>query len=211
MKDNEYPRALKDSTAAYLADLPSMSDKSAVTIADYNNKAIEDSIVFNVRKTINYIDTEEFQETTGATSVSIQAPDVSVTMEAIEQMLEEFGDTLEINYMLIEWYDFAHLTKFFLSQDYGFEPINNTISIEDKDYWVHDAILHLNYRQDTTPVGLAFSARAVPGRPENLEAPYTEWDYREDKYIVVRDPGASRDKIYAPQYYSFGRSYLRSN
>ena len=177
MKDNEYPRALKDSTAAYIADLPSMSNKFATTIADYNNKGIQESIVFSARKAINYTRMEEFQEVTGATSVSVEAPDVSVTIQAIkDEMLREFGQSLEINYMLMEWYDFAHLTKYFLSQDYDFEPINNTISIDGKDYWVHDAILHLNYRQDTTPVGLAFSARAVPGRPEDLEAAYSEWD-----------------------------------
>lgn len=205
MKDNEYPRALKDSTAAYIADLPSMTDKFATTISDYNNKGIQDSIVFNSRKAINYTRMEEFQDVTGATSMSVEALDVAVIMEAIkDEMLIEFGQSLEINYMLMEWYDFAHLTKHFLSQDYGFEPINNTISIGDKDYWVHDAILHLNYKQDTTPVGLAFSARAVPGRPENLETAYSEWDYREDKYRMVLDKDrGKRSKVYLPTYYTF--------
>lgn len=206
LKDREYPRALKDSTASYIKDQPNMTNPGAINIWDYNNMGIEQSIVPRFRKAARYVQTDDYITNSGYKTSAILEGDVSKVRTAIEnEMKAEIGSSLIINYMLLDYVDYAHLIRQILIEDYAYSPISNSLTIEGQDYWLSDAVLHLFESQDIDPVGYSFTAPEVPGRVWDSTRPYTEWVYAEDiPKINKYNPRTGKvEQVYSASYYEF--------
>ena len=206
LKDREYPRALKDSTASYIKDRPNMTDPGAINVWDYNNMGIEQSIVPKFRKAARYVQTDDYITNSGYKTSAILEGDISKVRTAIEnEMKNEIGSSLIINYMLLEYVDYAHLIRQILIEDYAYSPISNSLTIEGQDYWLSDAVLHLFERQDIDSVGYSFTAPEVPGRVWDTTRPYTDWVYAEDIPKVRKfNPRTEEfEEVYPPSYYAF--------
>lgn len=205
-KDREFPRALKDSTASYIKDQPNMTNPGAINVWDYNNMGIEQSIVPKFRKAARYVQTEDYKTNSGYNTTAILEGDIDKVRTAIEnEMKNEIGSSLIINYMLLEYVDYAHLIRQILIEDYAYSPISNSLTIEGQDYWLSDADLYLLERQEIEPIGYSFTAPAVPGREWDTTRPYTEWVYAEDIPKVPKyNPRTDEvEQVYPPSYYNF--------
>lgn len=205
-KDREYPRALKDSTASYIKDQPNMTNPGAINIWDYNNMGIEQSIVPKFRKAARYVQTDGYITNSGYKTSAVLEGDVSAVRTAIEdEMKKEVGSSLIINYMLLEYVDYAHLIRQILIEDYAYSPISNSLTIEGQDYWLSDAVLHLFERQDIDPIGYSFTAAEVPGRVWDTTRPYTDWVYAEDipKIPKYNLRTGKVEQVYPRSYYNF--------
>lgn len=206
LKDREYPRALKDSTASYIKDRPNMSNPEAINVWDYNNMGIEQSIVPKFRKAARFVQTDDYITNSGYKTSAVLEGDIDKVRTAIEnEMKKEIGSSLIINYMLLEYVDYAHLIRQILIEDYAYSPISNSLTIEGQDYWLSDAVLHLFERQDIDPVGYSFTAPEVPGREWDTSRPYTEWEYAEDiPKISKYNPRTEKmEQVYPASYYEF--------
>lgn len=205
-KDREFPRALKDSTASYIKDQPNMTNPGAINIWDYNNMGIEQSIVPKFRKAARYVQTDGYITNSGYKTSAVLEGDVSAVRTAIEdEMKKEVGSSLIINYMLLEYVDYAHLIRQILIEDYVYSPISNSLTIEGQDYWLSDAVLHLFERQDIYPIGYSFTAPEVPGRVWDTTRPYTDWVYAEDipKIPKYNLRTGKVEQVYPASYYAF--------
>ena len=211
--DREYPRALKDSTASYIKDQPNMNNPSAIDLWDYNNMGIEQSIVPKFRKAARYVQTEAYITNSGYNTSAILEGDIDKVRTAIEnEMKREIGSSLIINYMLLEYVDYAHLIRQILIEDYAYSPISNSLTIGGQDYWLSDAVLHLFERQDIDPVGYSFTTPEVPGRNWDTTRPYTEWVYAEDipKINKYNPRTGEVEQVYPASYYEFKETAVLS-
>ena len=205
-KDREFPRALKDSTASYIKDQPNMTNPGAINIWDYNNMGIEQSIVPKFRKAARYVQTDGYITNSGYKTSAVLEGDIDKVRKAIEdEMDKEVGSSLIINYMLLEYVDYAHLIRQILIEDYAYSPISNSLTIEGQDYWLSDAVLYLFERQDIDPIGYSFTAPEVPGRVWDTTRPYTDWVYAEDISKIPRyNPRTEKvEQVYPASYYAF--------
>ena len=201
LPDNKYPRALKDSTASYIKEYPEMTNKFAVSLADYNNHAIEQGIVPMFRKARRFAESTKFAPM-GVTSNNITIPDFRPVETAVRNLLHSLhGSDAQINYLTLDEVNFAHLVKQTLSDKYGYNSLTNSLSIKGTAYWLKDAVMHLNYKPDNPLEGASFTAPAIPGRKADYTRPYTPWIYRSDIPDVVLPIG---NKVIKPRtFYNF--------
>lgn len=180
-KNNEYPRAIKDSSASYISDYPHMTNPSETSMADYNALGMEQSIVPAFKKAVRYASSETFRTARQVNHTILEIGDTDLLINAIvDEMHLEFPNNLIVNYILLEDLDYAHLTRQFLIDDYNYSPISNGLTIEGQDYWLADAVLYLNTRKDQVVMGNSFTSTRIPGRDFDNTRPYTPWVYRED-------------------------------
>lgn len=177
VEESVRPRALKDSTASYITDLPDMTRPFETTIVDYNNLGIMQSVVTAFKSARRYSKHAKYAAMNYQTQ-SIGIPDIALIIDAINNKLKnEFGSTTQILYNNFELMDYTHIIKSIITDEYLFDTTTNLLTIGSQTYWLNDIDVRLREDLETGFVGYSFNSGVAPTRVEDRLREYTPWYY----------------------------------
>ena len=147
----EIPNSIKDSTAGYIRDIGDGSNGDNY-IADYNNLAMDSSIVSNIRRATNFVnnnDTHNYNKF-DATQKSIKEPDnlEDNIRNLLLTVLPNYYENPTINYVEYNYLDISHIVKVILDIEYGWNSFNNTMFYNGLTGWLYSVDIHLKEVQE---------------------------------------------------------------
>ena len=165
------PRALKDSTAAYINDYKDMKNKSAVSIVEYNLKGIEESIVPSFSRFDRLSNSNKYS-VVGKTKSSY----INLAVDKVKHEVKKYLNTLHglavINYLTIDKIEYGHFLKTILVKDKKYNPTTNMF---DDMWYLDDAVIYSREELDFKYLGLSFASGKTPFRIKDETRGYTPW------------------------------------
>lgn len=179
----EIPNSIKDSTAGYIRDIGDGSNGDNY-IADYNNLAMDSSIVSNIRRATNFVnnkDTHNYNKF-DATQKSIKEPDnlEENIRNLLLTVLPNYYENPTINYVEYNYLDISHIVKVILDIEYGWNSFNNTMFYNGLTGWLYSVDIHLKEVQEEPRLGNSFASGETATRPKDTSRPFRPFIYEQD-------------------------------
>lgn len=179
----EIPNSIKDSTAGYIRDIGDGSNGDNY-IADYNNLAMDSSIVSNIKRATNFVnnkDTHNYNEF-DATQKSIKEPD-NLEDDIRSLLLTNLSNYYEnpvINYVEYNYLDMSHIVKAILDIEYGWNSSNNIMFYNGLTGWLYSVDIHLKEVQEEPRLGNSFASGETATRVKDTSRPFRPFIYEEN-------------------------------
>lgn len=179
----EIPNSIKDSTAGYIRDIGNGSNGDNY-IADYNNLAMDSSIVTNIRRATNFVnnkDTHNYNKF-DATQKSIKEPDnlEDNIRNLLLTVLPNYYENPTINYVEYNYLDISHIVKVILDIEYGWNSFNNTMFYNGLTGWLYSVDIHLKEVQEEPRLGNSFASGETATRDKDTSRPFRPFIYEQD-------------------------------
>lgn len=179
----EIPNSIKDSTAGYIRDIGDDSNGDNY-IADYNNLAMQSSIVSNLKRATNYVNKRDQYNYNkfDATQKSIKEPDnLEVNIRnLLLTVLPNYYENPVINYIEYNYLDISHIVKVILDIEYGWNSFNNTMFYNGLTGWLYSVDIHLKEVQEEPRLGNSFASGETATRDKDITRPYRPFIYEQD-------------------------------
>ena len=169
--ETKRPRALIDSTAAYINDYGYMKNKNAVSLVDYNLKGMQESIVPAVNRFNRFSDSTKYG-VVGKTKSSYLNLSLDKIQHEVKQYLGTKYSDVVINYIVADNIDYGHFLKQILIDDKDYTASTNMF---DDMWFLEDAIIYTKKELDFKYLGVSFTSGKTPFRNKDETRGYTPW------------------------------------
>lgn len=169
--ETKRPRALIDSTAAYINDYGYMKNKSAVSLTDYNLKGMQESIVPAVSRFNRFSDSPKYR-VVGKSKSSYLNLSLDKIKQEVKNYLESKYTNVVINYIVANNIDYGHFLKQILIDDKKYNPTTNMF---DDMWYLDDAIIYTKEELSFKYLGVSFTSGKTPFRIKDETRGYTPW------------------------------------
>ena len=169
--ETKRPRALIDSTTAYINDYGHMKNKNAVSLVDYNLKGMQESIVPAVNRFNRFSDTTKYGVVGKSKSNYINLSLDKINHE-VKRYLEAKYNNVVINYIVANNIDYGHFLKQILINDKNY---NSSTNIFNDMWYLHDAIIYTKKELPFKYLGVSFTSGKTPFRNKDETRGYTPW------------------------------------
>ena len=169
--ETKRPRALIDSTTAYINDYGHMKNKNAVSLVDYNLKGMQESIVPAVNRFNRFSDTTKYGVVGKSKSNYINLSLDKIQHEVKQYLGTKYSDVV-INYIVADNIDYGHFLKQILIDDKNYK--SNTNMFDDM-WYLEDAIIYTKKELDFKYLGVSFTSGKTPFRNKDETRGYTPW------------------------------------
>lgn len=169
--ETKRPRALIDSTAAYINDYGYMKNKSAVSLTDYNLKGMQESIVPAVSRFNRFSDSPKYR-VVGKSKSSYLNLSLDKIKQEVKNYLESKYTNIVINYIVANNIDYGHFLKQILIDDKKYNPTTNMF---DDMWYLDDAIIYTKEELSFKYLGVSFTSGKTPFRIKDETRGYTPW------------------------------------
>ena len=169
--ETKRPRALIDSTAAYINDYGYMKNKNAVSLVDYNLKGIQESIVPAVNRFNRFSDSTKYA-VVGKTKSSYINLNLDKIQHEVKQYLETKYNDVIINYIVADNIDYGHFLKQILIDDKDYTASTNMF---DDMWFLEDAVIYTKKELNFKYLGVSFTSGKTPFRIKDETRGYTPW------------------------------------
>ena len=169
--ETKRPRALIDSTAAYINDYGYMKNKNAVSLVDYNLKGMQESIVPAVNRFNRFSYTTEYS-VVGKSKSSYINLSLDKIQHEVKQYLEAKYSDVIINYIVANNIDYGHFLKQILIDDKDYIPSTNMF---DDMWFLEDAVIYTKEELNFKYLGVSFTSGKTPFRIKDETRGYTPW------------------------------------
>ena len=186
--ETKRPRALIDSTAAYINDYGYMKNKNAVSLVDYNLKGMQESIVPAVNRFNRFSDTTKYGVVGKSKSSYINLSLDKINHEVKQYLKARYSDVI-INYIVANNIDYGHFLKQILIDDKNYDSATNMF---DDMWYLQDAVIYTKEELSFKYLGVSFTSGKTPFRNKDETRGYTPWivdsdieyNYAEVSYIA---------------------------
>lgn len=169
--ETKRPRALIDSTAAYINDYGYMKNKNAVSLVDYNLKGMQESIVPAVNRFDRFSDTTKYGVIGKSKSSYINLSLDKINHEVKQYLKARYSDVI-INYIVANNIDYGHFLKQILIDDKNYHSATNMF---DDMWYLHDAVIYTKKELPFKYLGVSFTSGKTPFRIKDETRGYTPW------------------------------------
>lgn len=204
--DEEIPKVLVDSTAAYIAEAPNTGNMDLV---DYNTLAIENAMSTKVKRMHNWLmyNPNTFDGISPITPTYYSASDNKV-IDALKQLIEGGfpNSTVEYLYLDIQDISMVHSTYIILSEHHGFNPNTNKIvpttsAGQTLEGYLDNVTIYLAPKLFDIPYGLEGELTTGPNLAYPFISGYTP--FREEDRTVLNPENFIQRSIDNVSYFYF--------
>lgn len=175
IEDNTAPQAIKDSVTAYINDSGKTNGKLDMSLVDYSNIAVEQSIVQGVKKLGRWVKKPGMYNTVGSTVAAMNTlSDNDIQNIVADHIQSKHSAPITFYYLNNLAYDYGHLTKQALIDSKAYEPSTNILIHNGIELYLEDAVIKTQEELNKDELfPLPFTVLATPFREEDIERDYT--------------------------------------